>query len=135
MRKSFLIYEEMRKYFPYMRRPLVINDFATAPLWISLYMRKILFSFYQCDREMEGLEIIIFTTVPWTRVSFFNTFLQGFLQGHLLVEHLHNNIQYCTHYYTGHVCETDFVSWERPVHIYVFNLLSHLLLYSRQYFK
>ncbi len=30
---------------PYMRRPLVINDFATAPLWISLYMRKIWFSF------------------------------------------------------------------------------------------
>jgi hypothetical protein len=32
MRKGFLIYEEMRKYFPiYMRRPLVIYDFATAP--------------------------------------------------------------------------------------------------------
>ncbi len=30
---------------PYMRRPLVIYDFATAPLWISLYMRKIWFSF------------------------------------------------------------------------------------------
>jgi hypothetical protein len=28
-----------------MRRLLVINDFATAPFWISLYMRKILFSF------------------------------------------------------------------------------------------
>jgi hypothetical protein len=32
MRKGFLIYEEVRKYFPYMRRPLVIYDFATAPL-------------------------------------------------------------------------------------------------------
>jgi hypothetical protein len=33
MRKGFLLYEEMRKYFPmYMRRPLVIYDFATAPL-------------------------------------------------------------------------------------------------------
>jgi hypothetical protein len=31
MRKGFLIYEEMRKYFPYMRRLLVIYDFATAP--------------------------------------------------------------------------------------------------------
>ncbi len=30
---------------PYMRRPLVIYDFATAPFWISLYMRKIWFSF------------------------------------------------------------------------------------------
>ncbi len=28
---GFLIYEEMRKYSPYMRRPLVIYDFATAP--------------------------------------------------------------------------------------------------------
>ncbi len=27
--------------FPYMRRPLVIDDFATAPIRISLYMRKI----------------------------------------------------------------------------------------------
>jgi hypothetical protein len=33
MRKAFLIYEEMRKYFTiqYVRRPLVIYDFATAP--------------------------------------------------------------------------------------------------------
>jgi hypothetical protein len=31
---------------PYMRRPLVIYDYATAPFWISLYMRKIWFSFY-----------------------------------------------------------------------------------------
>jgi hypothetical protein len=32
MRKGFLIYEEMWKYFPYMRRRLlVIHDFATAP--------------------------------------------------------------------------------------------------------
>ncbi len=33
MRKGFLIQEEMRKYFPYMRtrRPLVIYDFATSP--------------------------------------------------------------------------------------------------------
>ncbi len=30
---------------PYMRRPLVIYDFATAPFWISLYMRKNLFYF------------------------------------------------------------------------------------------
>jgi hypothetical protein len=32
MRKGFLIYEEMHNYFPYMKRPLVIFDFATAPL-------------------------------------------------------------------------------------------------------
>jgi hypothetical protein len=39
MTKGFLIYEEMRKYFP--MRPLVIYDFAkTARLWISFYIRK-----------------------------------------------------------------------------------------------
>jgi hypothetical protein len=31
MRKGFLIYEEMGKISPYMRRPLVIYYFATAP--------------------------------------------------------------------------------------------------------
>jgi hypothetical protein len=43
MRKGFLIYEEMRKYL--VLWPLVISDYATAPFWISLCMRKILFSF------------------------------------------------------------------------------------------
>jgi hypothetical protein len=38
MRKGFLKYEEMRKYLPYMRRQLVIYDFATAPFKISLYI-------------------------------------------------------------------------------------------------
>jgi hypothetical protein len=32
MGKGFIIYEEMREYFPYMRRSLVIYDFSTAPL-------------------------------------------------------------------------------------------------------
>jgi hypothetical protein len=36
-----------------MRRPLVIYDFASGPFWISLYMRKILFSFYQCAYQAE----------------------------------------------------------------------------------
>jgi hypothetical protein len=31
LRKGFLIYEEMFKYSPYMRRPLVIDDFAAVP--------------------------------------------------------------------------------------------------------
>jgi hypothetical protein len=30
MRKGFLIYEEMRKYYLYLRRPFIIYDFATA---------------------------------------------------------------------------------------------------------
>ncbi len=29
----------------YIRKPFLIYDFATAPLWISLYMRKIWFFF------------------------------------------------------------------------------------------
>ncbi len=33
----------------HIRKPfLLIYDFATAPLWISFYMMKIWFSFYQC---------------------------------------------------------------------------------------
>ncbi len=35
---------------PYMRRPLVIYDFATAPFWIS--MRTFYFLFYQCNTWM-----------------------------------------------------------------------------------
>jgi hypothetical protein len=47
MRKSFLMYEEMRTYlFIYMRRPLVIYDFAT--LLDFLIYKKIMFSVYQC---------------------------------------------------------------------------------------
>ncbi len=46
MKKGFLIYEEMLKYSPYMRRPLVMYDFATAPFWISLYTKKIFFYFF-----------------------------------------------------------------------------------------
>jgi hypothetical protein len=42
MRKGFLINEEMRKYFPiYEEAVRHTYDFATAPLLISLYMRKI----------------------------------------------------------------------------------------------
>ncbi len=45
MRKGLLIqYEEMRKYFP-IYEEAVSHDFATAPFWISLYMRKIWLSF------------------------------------------------------------------------------------------
>jgi hypothetical protein len=64
--KIFLIYKEiqngavamvhiwltassfMGKYLrisSYIRKPFLIYDFATAPLWISLSMRKILFYF------------------------------------------------------------------------------------------
>jgi hypothetical protein len=39
MRKGFLIYEEMRNIFLYMRRPFVIDDFAPDPS--EFPMRKI----------------------------------------------------------------------------------------------
>jgi hypothetical protein len=33
----------------YIRKPFLIYYFATTPFWISLYMRKIWFSFFQCS--------------------------------------------------------------------------------------
>ncbi len=47
----------MTKYLcisSYIRKPFLIYDFATAPSWISLYMRKIFFSFYQCSWQVTG---------------------------------------------------------------------------------
>jgi hypothetical protein len=49
IRKGFLIYEEMRKYSPCMRRLLVIYDFATAPfLNFPIFEENLIFFFYQC---------------------------------------------------------------------------------------
>jgi hypothetical protein len=45
MRKGFLIYEEMAKY---MRRPLVIYDFAPDPIEFPYKKGKFYFIFYQC---------------------------------------------------------------------------------------
>jgi hypothetical protein len=36
------------RIYSYIRKPFLIYDFATAPIWISLNMRKIFFSFFQC---------------------------------------------------------------------------------------
>ncbi len=46
MRKRFQIYEEMRKYLTIYEEAVSHKDFATDPFWISLYMRKIWFSFF-----------------------------------------------------------------------------------------
>jgi hypothetical protein len=71
-----------------MRRPLVIYDFAGAPLWISLYMRKILF--FKSGIFFEGL--------PPERESPLHQVLQGLSPGDpLLAQHtLHhtNHIRY-----------------------------------------
>jgi hypothetical protein len=49
MRKGFLICEEMRNYLVIYEKAVshthIQYDFATAPFWLSLYMRKNLFSF------------------------------------------------------------------------------------------
>ncbi len=47
MRKGFLIYEEMRKYLTIYEEAVshTVFDFATDPFRISLFMRKIRFSF------------------------------------------------------------------------------------------
>ncbi len=36
----------------YIWKPFLIYDFATISLWISLYMRKIYFLFYQCSIQV-----------------------------------------------------------------------------------
>ncbi len=41
-----------------MRRPLVIYDFATGPFWISSYMRKFSFLFYQ-----RRLNLVLYASV------------------------------------------------------------------------
>jgi hypothetical protein len=51
MRKGILIYKEIRKYLIILRRPLVTYDIAASPFWISLYMRKIFFSFLSVGRR------------------------------------------------------------------------------------
>jgi hypothetical protein len=38
----------------YIRTPFLVYDFATAPLWISFYMRKIWFSFLSVHGCMFG---------------------------------------------------------------------------------
>jgi hypothetical protein len=73
MRKSFLIYEEMRNYLVRtLRRPLVRYDFATAPFWISLYMRKILISFLSVRRRwnLQDNKVIIASRFPLSQYSF-----------------------------------------------------------------
>ncbi len=73
MRKSILLYEEMGKYLV-IRRPLVIVifDFASAPFWIYLYLRKILFYFlsvwiWECCCVCVTVELVssLYSTVQY----------------------------------------------------------------------
>ncbi len=56
MRKCAIIYS-------FMRRPLVIYDFPPDPFWISLYMRKIFFSFL----TMMNSDLFYYQTGLWNR--------------------------------------------------------------------
>ncbi len=49
-------------YSSYIRKPFLIYDFATAPLWISLYMRKIFFSFLSVWQVFSWEGGTVFTT-------------------------------------------------------------------------
>ncbi len=56
----------MGKYFrisSYIRKPFLIYDFATAPLWISLHMRKIWFSFLSVQSAYTRYERYIYFEV------------------------------------------------------------------------
>jgi hypothetical protein len=66
MTYGLLIYGEIFRHFliQYMK-PFLINDFATAPLWISLYMRNIWFSFLSVH--------LIYVLLPNLRYSLFIT--------------------------------------------------------------
>jgi hypothetical protein len=46
MTKGFLLYEEMRKFLFIYEEAVSLYDYATEPLCISLYARKIFFSFF-----------------------------------------------------------------------------------------
>jgi hypothetical protein len=57
MRKGFLRSEEMRKISPYMRRPLIIYDFATAPfLNFLIYEENLVFFFISAGTPKNSRE-------------------------------------------------------------------------------
>ncbi len=43
----------------YIRKPFLINDLATDPIWISLYVRKILFSFLSVYMHCQNLRPLL----------------------------------------------------------------------------
>jgi hypothetical protein len=51
----------------YIRKPFLIYDFETAPLWISFYMRKMWFSFLSVHIQL--LVVFNFTLWYWQIIS------------------------------------------------------------------
>ena len=71
----------MTKYLrisSYIRKPFLIYDFATAPSWISLYMRKILFYFLSVytllDKRYYSTRYSVYVTDADTIYIFFEFF-------------------------------------------------------------
>ncbi len=62
-----------------MRRTLVIYDFATAPFWISLYMRKMLFSFFIIAMARQSVSPKFFLGVSSLFLSLFEMAMLDFL--------------------------------------------------------
>ncbi len=59
----------MRKYAnisPFMRRPLVIYNYATAPFWISSFMRKIWFPFLSVHNAVHTNLRTLTKSVGWS---------------------------------------------------------------------
>ncbi len=49
---------------PYKRRPLVKYDFATTPFRISLYIRKIQFSFLSVQKTRQSIVVFVYRPSP-----------------------------------------------------------------------
>jgi hypothetical protein len=77
-----------------MRRPLVIYDFATAPLWISLYEKNFVFFFVSVDCSFLELAYF-FEGLPPERESPLHQVLEGLSPGDLLLaQHTLHRIRY-----------------------------------------
>jgi hypothetical protein len=79
MRKGFLIYEEMHKYFSsYMRSSLVIYDLAPDPSEFPSIRGKFYFLCYQCIRL---ITIVAVALLQWQQLASFSQ------QCHTVVDH------------------------------------------------
>ncbi len=67
MTNGLLIIGKYLRISSYIRKPFLIYDFATAPIEISLYMRKSSFSFYQCTVQHQGANQSQHCSAYWRR--------------------------------------------------------------------
>ncbi len=58
--KGFLIYEEIHNFIPYMRRPLVIYDFAPDPSEFPYIWEKFYFLFYQGEEGQNANFLLLY---------------------------------------------------------------------------